>query len=52
MTKKKLDALLEWLDKLGLGASGGDEVRKPQQTRSDAPPFASVISAPLCRTQR
>jgi len=48
VTREKIDTLLKWLDKLGLGTNGEDAVRKPQSTQGDAPPFASVISVPLC----
>jgi len=37
VTREKIDTLLEWLDKLGLGtASDGDVVHQLQSARGDA----------------
>ena len=51
MTREKIDTLLKWLDKLGLGANDEDAVRRLQLTRADALPLASASLIPLCRTQ-
>jgi len=47
VTREKIDTLLEWLDKLGLGTNDVDAVRKLQSAQSDAPPFELVLSVPL-----
>jgi hypothetical protein len=36
VTKEKVDTLLKWLDKQGLGINDGDPVHKPQSKRGDA----------------
>ena len=36
MTKEKVDTLLKWLDKLGLGMGDSDAARQLQSQRSDA----------------
>ena len=51
MTREKIDTLLKWLDKLGLGTNDGDGVHILQSTQGDAPAFASVILVPLCSIQ-
>ena len=50
MTKEQINALLKWLDKLGVGMNDGDAIHKLQPTRSGAL-FVSVVSAPLCLIQ-
>ena len=51
MTREKIDTLLKWLDKLGLGSNDGDAIRRLESTPGDAPPFASAISIPLYWTE-
>ena len=47
VTREKINTSLKSLDKLGLGKNE-DTVHRPQSTRGDVPPLASVILVPLC----
>jgi hypothetical protein len=45
VTREKVDILLKWLDKLGLGTDDGVEVHKLQSTRGDALLALAVLVA-------
>ena len=49
MTKKKFDAMLKGLERLGLGADDGDVFHRPQPTQNDAV-LMSVTSALFIRS--